>query len=113
MDASDFNYQWIRNNGHVADAAQWLKGILEYERVEQLTDEQAYLLGLHINQQVKRAKTQAEQKQQFYPVERLTADGLERCIGDGSISSEDEKVAAQVLLSNVVPLDKFRGKRNG
>jgi len=64
MDATGFNFQWVRNtdlsiNGHVADANQWLRGVLEQEGVDSLSDELEYLLGRHINQQFKRAKSKA------------------------------------------------------
>jgi len=83
MDATDFNFQWVRNtdlsiNGHVADANQWLRDVLEQEGVDSLSDELAYLLGRHINQQFKRAKSKAGGKRRFYPVERLVEDGLNR-----------------------------------
>jgi len=80
IDATDFNVQGIRNtglslSGHVADALQWLRDVLEQEGVNQLFDELGYLLGRHINQQFKRVKTKARGKQRFYPVERLSKMG--------------------------------------
>ncbi len=116
MDATDFSFRWIRNtdmsiNGHVADANQWLKEMLEHEGIERLTDEQGYILARHINQQFKRAKTKAGRKQRFYPVERLIEYGINCFVaGGGNASGDIDGSTHQTLPDNVVSMAEFREK---
>lgn len=119
VDATDFSFQWIKNtdlsiNGHVADANHWLRDILEQEGATQLSDELAYLLGRHINQQFKRAKAKAGGKQRFYPVERLIEHGFKCFVGERSnLQIEVPSPAHQKLPDNVVSMAEFREKSSG
>ncbi|WP_375058464.1 hypothetical protein [Zobellella sp. DQSA1] len=72
---------WVNNsdpsiNGHVTDAAQWLKSTLAHEGMDHLDDNHCYGLGLHINQQYKRVG--GNRSQPFRPVIRLLDDALFR-----------------------------------
>lgn len=74
---------WYRNtdlsvNGHVADAEQWVKQSCEHYGVDRLDKEQAFDLGLHINEMFKRAKNAHGVQETFYPITRFLADGLYR-----------------------------------
>ena len=118
MDATDFNVQWVRNmdlsiNGHVIDASYWLRDVLEQEGVDSLSDELAYLLGRHINQQFKRAKSKAGGTRRFCPVERLLEDGLIRFVGDSSnLLSDTDNLTRKKRSDNVVCIEEFRQKKS-
>jgi len=84
--SEDKNISWYRNtdlsvNGHVADAEQWIRDYLDQYGMDNLDDDNAVNLGIHINRQVKRAKNAKNasgKRERFIPVPRFVDDGLFR-----------------------------------
>tara|TARA_B100000446_G_scaffold188233_1_gene221567 strand:+ start:589 stop:936 length:348 start_codon:yes stop_codon:yes gene_type:complete len=92
----------------------WLRDILEQEGATQLSDELAFMLGRHINQQFKRAKAKTGGKQRFYPVERLIEYGFKCLVGERSnLQSKASGAVHQKLPDNVVSIKEFRQKSGG
>ncbi|MFT5722114.1 MAG: hypothetical protein ACI9W6_002438 [Motiliproteus sp.] len=83
FDAQKKTLKWFRNtdmsvNGHVVDAEQWLRQMLDDNGTSYLREKDALGLGDLINKQRKRAKQGQSSMQRFYPVARLLDDALYR-----------------------------------
>ncbi|MEH6823426.1 MAG: hypothetical protein V7629_05880 [Motiliproteus sp.] len=118
---------WFRNtdlsvNGHVGDAEQWLKQMLEDNGLSCLSEDDAIGLGDRINKLRKRAKSGQSSTQLFYPVARMLDDALYRFakgmtadhypltrFGDFPNPYPDrEATAVSPLPNNVVSMADFR-----
>ena len=107
------DYCWYKNtdmsvNGHVSDAEQWVRDAFEQFGLENLNDDTAFGVGLHINERWKRAKI-AGQKQQFFPIPRFIDDALSRFATVHEVKTRQQK--SSINDSNVVSLNDYRKER--
>jgi len=82
---TDFKFHWIQNtdmsvNGHVSDAEMWLRSDEEQYYQKPMSEDQAFSLGMHINQFQKKVSLSQKPKRfdRFYPLERITNDFMLR-----------------------------------
>ena len=82
---TEFKFHWVQNtdmsvNGHVSDAEMWLRADEDRYMYKGMTEDEAFSLGMHINQMKKKVSVSQRPKryERFFPIERFLNDFMLR-----------------------------------